>query len=112
VGGGLPDTGPSLHPQARFHARRDAKAFAATVETSKLRGEFVSASVGKTTLGELGPAWLERVRGHLKPSSHSSYELNWRRNVEPRWGDVRIADIRRTDVTAWLASQTLSSATV
>ena len=95
-----------------FATQRDAKAFAATVETSKLKGEYVSAKVGKTTVGELGPAWLERQRGHLKPSSLDRYGQAWRRYVEPRWGDVRIANVQRTDVKAWLSSQTLSSSTV
>ena len=92
-----------------FETQRDAKAFAATMETSKLKGEFVSTSVGKTTVGELGPAWLERQRGHLKPSSHEHYTQMWRLHVEPRWGNVRIAAIRRTDVSAWMAAMTLSA---
>src|SRR6478672_11936325 len=67
-----------------FATQRDAKAFAATVETSKLKGEFVSASVGRTTVGELGPLWLERQRGHLKPSSFNLAERTWRIHVAPR----------------------------
>ena len=51
-----------------FNTKRDAEQFAATVEVAKLRGEYVAPSVGKTTVGELGPAWLERQHGHLKPS--------------------------------------------
>jgi hypothetical protein len=45
-----------------FKTKRDAEQFAATVEVDKLRGEYVAPSVGKTTVGELGPAWLERPR--------------------------------------------------
>ena len=86
-----------------FRTQRDAKAFAATVETSKLKGEFVSASVGRVTIGELGPLWLERKRGHLKPATFQLYEGFWRNHVAPRWRDVRIADIRYTDVAAWVA---------
>jgi hypothetical protein len=32
-----------------FVSKRDAQAFAATVEASKLRGEYVSVSTGRTT---------------------------------------------------------------
>jgi integrase len=85
-----------------FNTQRDAKAFAATTETAKLKGEFVSVSVGKITVGELGPAWLERQRGHLKPSSFDLRERAWRVHVAPRWADVRLANVRFTDVQAWI----------
>jgi integrase len=86
-----------------FKTRRDAKAFAATLETSKLKGEFVSVSTGRVTIGELGVPWLERQRGHLKPSSFCNLEGCWRLQVLPRWANVRIADVRHTDVQAWVA---------
>jgi hypothetical protein len=35
------------------------------------------------TVGELGPAWLERKRGHLKPSGYAVMETAWRLRVEP-----------------------------
>src|ERR1700738_5191323 len=81
-----------------FTTKRDAEAFAATVEVSKLRGEYVSPSLGRTTVGELGPAWLDRQRGHIKPSGFRSYESAWKIHVAPRWAAVRIADVRFSDV--------------
>lgn len=39
-----------------FRTKRDAEAFAATVEVSKLRGEFIDATASRATVGELGPA--------------------------------------------------------
>jgi hypothetical protein len=55
------------------------------------------------TVGELGPAWLERKRGHLKPSAYRSYENAWRVYVEPRWRAAKVGDIRHTGVQAWIA---------
>ena len=91
-----------------FATQRDAKAFAATTETSKLKGEFVSASVGKTTVAQLGPAWLERGRGHWKPTTTASFESYWRTQVEPRWGRARIGSIRPSDVQGWVADMSAS----
>lgn len=85
-----------------FTTKRDAQAFANTVEVSKLRGEYVSPADGRRTVGELGPDWLERQRGHLKRSTWAPLEVAWRLRVQPRWGDVRLADIRPTDVQAWV----------
>ena len=56
-----------------FRTKRDAEAFAAGVEMSKMRGEYVAPSLGRVTVGELGPAWLDRQRGHMKPSGYRSY---------------------------------------
>ena len=68
-----------------FKTKRDAERFAATVEVAKMRGEYVAPSVGKITIGELGAAWLDRQRGHIKPSTSRSYEA-LELHVAPRWG--------------------------
>jgi Arm DNA-binding domain len=67
-----------------FRTKRDAQMFAATVEVSKAKGEYIAPKLGRVTVGELGPAWLERQRGHMKPSGFRSYESAWRVHVEPR----------------------------
>lgn len=91
-----------------FKTKRDAEQWLSENEVSKLRGEYVAPSLGKITIGELGPLWLQRQQGHMKPSGFRSYESAWRIHVEPRWGRVRVADVTHTDVQAWvseLASQ-------
>ena len=55
-----------------FSTKRDAERFAARVEVAKMRGEYVAPTLGRVTVGELGPAWLDRQRGHLKPSGFRS----------------------------------------
>ena len=72
-----------------FATKREAAEFANTVEVDKLRGQYISPVLGKTTIGELGPAWLERQRGHLKPSVFLNEESVWRVWVEPRWATTR-----------------------
>jgi len=86
-----------------FTTKRDAQDFANTVEVSKLRGEFVPVSSGAVTVGQLGPLWLNRQRGHAKAASLRVYESAWLTNVAPRWSAVTIASVRRSDIQAWLA---------
>lgn len=86
-----------------FTTKRDAQAFAATVEVAKLKGEYVAPSVGRTTIGALGPAWLKRQRGHMKPSGFRCYESAWRIHVAPRWARIPIAYVRYSEVQAWIA---------
>lgn len=85
-----------------FTTKRDAEAFAATVEVSKLRGEYVAPSRSRVTVGELGAAWLERQQGHLKPSSYRPLEATYRLRVKPRWGSVSLGDIRPSAVQSWI----------
>jgi integrase len=86
-----------------FKTKRDAELFAASVEVTKAKGEYIAPSVGKVTIGELGPGWLDRQRGHMKPSGFRSYESAWRVHVAPRWAARRMSDVRYSDVQAWVA---------
>lgn len=86
-----------------FSTKRDAQQWANRVEVSKMTGDYVAPSLGRVTVGELGPAWLERQEGHMKPSGFRSYDSAWRNHVEPRWKETRISDIRYSDVQAWIA---------
>jgi integrase len=87
-----------------FTTQRDAKAFANTIETDKIRSEFISASNAKVTVGRLGLEWLDRQRGHLKPSGFAVMETAWRLRVEPRWGDVAVGNIKPTAVQQWVTA--------
>lgn len=86
-----------------FTTKRDAERFANTVEVEKMTGTYVSPRLGQVTVGELGSAWLERQRGHMKPSSFHSVESAWHVHVAPRWNRVRINDVRFSDVQAWVS---------
>ena len=73
------------------------------VEVAKMRGEYVAPTHARMTVAQLGPAWLDRRRGHLKPSSYRVMEIEWRVRVAPRWGKVGIGDIRPTAVQRWVS---------
>lgn len=86
-----------------FKTKRDAEAFAATVEVEKLTGSYVAPALGKVTIGELGPGWLARQKAIIKPSAFHSVESAWRVHVEPRWATKAIADINFSDVKGWVS---------
>ncbi|MFE7194976.1 tyrosine-type recombinase/integrase [Microbacterium oxydans] len=97
-----------------FRLKRDAEAYAATVEVSKLQGTYIATSDAQATVGTLGREWLEAHRAAVKPSTHHSDESAWRIHVEPKWGARRVGSIRHTEVTAWVGelSKTKSATTV
>lgn len=83
-----------------FTTKRDADRFARSVEVSKDRGEYINPADARATVGELGAAWIGS-RNNLKPSTFRSVESAWRVHVEPRWGAVRVSDVRFSDVETW-----------
>lgn len=87
-----------------FTTKRDAEAFAATVEVSKLKGEYVAPAKARITVGDLGPAWLARQKGHLKPSSYRPLEATYRLRISTRWGKTALGDIRPSAVQQWLTN--------
>jgi integrase len=84
-----------------FLTKRKAEAFAATVEVSKSRGEFIDPSESRTLVGELGREWLA-TQTHTKPSTARSNESSWRVHVEPLWGDRRVGEIRHSEIQSWV----------
>lgn len=85
-----------------FRRKRDAEAFLARIRTEMQDGRYIDPHAGRVTVAELGPAWLERTRAGVAYSTWRTYESAWRLHVEPRWGRVSIAAVRRTDVEDWI----------
>jgi integrase len=94
-----------------FTTKRDAELFLASVEVSKARGEYVDSTAGRSTIGSLATEWLKH-HGHMKPSASRPLEIAWRLHVSPRWANVRVADVRFTDVQAWVSEQKGGATTV
>jgi hypothetical protein len=65
--------------------KREAEQWANRIEVDKVTGRYIAPSVGKVTVGTLGPPWLDRQRGHMEPSGFRSYESAWRVHVAPAW---------------------------
>lgn len=85
-----------------FKTKRDAELWKSQNVVEQARGEFINVSAGKATVSILGKEWLQNLT-HIKPSTLRPTESAWRVHVEPRWGKTPIADIRHSDVQAWVA---------
>ena len=87
-----------------FRTKRDAKAFAATVEHSKLTGAYISPSAGRVTVAQVAVRW-ETGLGHLKPKTRENSLSAYRTHVEPRWGSVAVGDVTAPLVRSWVAEK-------
>ena len=97
-----------------FTTKRDAKAFMATVEVSKMKGEYVTPALGRVSVDELSTEWLRRKEAKLARSSYRPVESAYRLHVKPRWGSVSVSKVEHDEVEAWVADLVLAghSATI
>lgn len=103
----LPDR--SQTDKRRFKTKREAELFLASVEVTKARGEFVSASQSKITLGEWADLWLAN-QGQLKPSTRLDYETIVRAAIMPRWSNVSLANLTHAGIQNWLTEVSVTAA--
>lgn len=85
-----------------FRTKRAAQEFAATLEVSKLAGQYVDVSRARATLNDLGEVWLAEKIG-IKPSTRTALESAWRVHVQPRWGSTPVSKVEHPAVKAWVA---------
>jgi integrase len=95
-----------------FKTKREAELFAATVEVAKAKGEYIAPSLGRITVAELAPEWLNRKEQHTSPSHYRMLESAWRVHVSPRWGKIAVADVDLISVEAWISSLSANGAGV
>lgn len=96
-----PDGRPAR--KGAFLRKRDAEAYLATVEVSKLNGAYISPSDAQATITQLSKDWLAAHQAAVKPSTFHSDESAWRIHVEPHWGGRKVGSIKHTEITAWVA---------
>lgn len=85
-----------------FKTKREAEAFAASVEVSKLKGEYIAPTLGRVTVSELATDWLARKEQATAPSNYRMIESAWRVHVRPQWGKTSVADVDVLAVESWI----------
>lgn len=85
-----------------FTKEKTAKAFATTVEADKLRGQWLDPKLAKTPFEEFVASYLDTLV-HLSPSTRLKVEGHLRNYVLPTFRRFQIANIKSTDVRAWIS---------
>ncbi|GAA3160113.1 hypothetical protein GCM10010451_04930 [Streptomyces virens] len=83
------------------YARKpDADARAAAVETDLNRGEFIDRKAGRETFRAVAERW--RASAVHRPSTAASVRQRLESHVYPALGQRPIADIRQSEIKAWI----------
>ncbi|WAL46559.1 phage integrase central domain-containing protein [Rhodococcus pyridinivorans] len=96
-----------------FKTKRDAEAFAATVEVQKLTGSYVPPSAGRVTFGEIAEQWMA-AKVNLSTSTAARYRSALDVHILPTFGRVPVARVTRKHLREWISTMaaTSSAATV
>lgn len=84
-----------------FLTKRDAKAFAATVEVDMMTGGYIPPVAGKATVAKIGDQWKTGLVD-VSESWRRRQESLWRVHVAPKWGTWQVAKIDPSDVQKWV----------
>ena len=94
---------PSGEERAKnFPRKSDAEKFLVTIETDKLRGDWVDPRLSKITFEE----WTERWWGatsHLKVYTRDGYRSLLRVHVFPRFASAPLGSLQPVDIREWIS---------
>jgi len=96
-----------------FTTKRSAEEFLATVEVSKIRGEFIDPGRSRMAIKDWAPRWYASQL-QLKETTLSGYRHSLDKHVLPKWGDYRLIEIGHSGVQEWVSglAKTLAPSTV
>lgn len=96
---------PDGRERSKCFARKiDAERFLSTVESAKLRGDWIDPALGRMTVEDWAHLWLETVRGTLKPKTLAGYESLLRSRIIPTFGRHPLSSLRPSEVQAWITT--------
>jgi integrase len=84
-----------------FATKRAAELYLASVEVSKVRGEWIDPTKSRTLVSVVAEEWF-RAQVQVKPTTRSGYRFHLDKYVLPRWGNARLVDVNHGEVQAWI----------
>lgn len=94
-----------------FKTKDAANAHLSWIEHNQRSGTYVSADRSRVFIRDLLPEWVD-AQAHLQPSTLAATKSDVRATIGPYWGGRILADIKRSDVQAWVAGMGKAARTV
>jgi integrase len=91
-----------------FKRRRDADAFATTLEADRLRGMAIDPRAGRSRFEDYARSWLSR-RPELSVTTRHDYRKLLDNHLVPEFGTAEIAAIAPSAIRGWWAALATSS---
>jgi len=85
-----------------FVRKADAHDHIASITAALATGAYADPRQGAITFAEMADEWMAAKAKSLKPSTAGGYRSLLAVTLEPRWGTVKLSDIRHADVQQWV----------
>jgi integrase len=85
-----------------FARKTEAQNHIAAVTAALATGTHADPKQGAITFAEMADEWMAAKETSLKPSTAGGYRSLLAVTLKPRWGTMRLADIRHADVQQWV----------
>lgn len=86
-----------------FATRREAELFLSRVEVAKSRSEYIDPKDSRTTVDEVGEAWLTNRKRVVKPSYARTLQSTWDVHVHPKWGNRPLSTLVFSEIQEWVS---------
>lgn len=86
-----------------FRTKAAAQSWADKNATLMHEGQWINPTEGKKTIADYHDAFFA-TKAHLASSSLRVMWLSWAKWVEPEWGRMAVASVRKSGVQAWLSA--------
>lgn len=94
-----------------FRTKNQAQTWANRNAVHMNEQDCIDPNAGKVTNGEVVVSWEANLT-HLKPKTRHDMLSVWRNRMEPKWGGRQVADIKPSEVQAWVSSLDGSASSV
>jgi integrase len=85
-----------------FARKVEAQNHIASITAALTTGTYADPKQGANTFAEMADEWIAAKEASLKPSTAGGYRSLLAVTLKPRWGTVKLADIRHADVQQWV----------
>lgn len=85
-----------------FRTKTEAQAWADQNAVSVRENNWIDPTSSKATVRQVGQQWWSQRVG-IKPSTRQLDQGTWKVHVLPRWGDIPVSAVSKSDVQAWVA---------
>jgi integrase len=86
-----------------FDRKADAQLWLDNQTLTIVTGTYVAPGAGTVTVGQMHDQWLT-MQGHIKETTRATRASAWNTHVRDEWQGKSVADVRTSEVKAWIGT--------
>jgi integrase len=96
--------------QKTFVLKKDAEAFESTIKVQQRNGIEIDLNKGKQHLNKFYDSWIRTK--NARPKTINTYKYIWENLIEPEFGYVPVAHIKKPEIKKWVSEAKTKSGSI